>query len=295
MSLNDILGDNQTLSRDSNSPATQFDPPRQSRLLAFGAQNPRVGSQAASQSIPGAAQIPRLPQQSVDPLWPNQIRRPTESPVFVTTGSQQVSSDKNANLQHLLAAQYDMNNIVPNVESGSRRSMLESIAVQQGFPLVDDGPRSSVIDSGRSFTGPIDQIRTSSIPLSVVADRNAYMSVSDSLHNPSDIRGRNATPPTAPLSATSPISVFDNQLGGGQSAYSTGKGSRMAKHFEKHRESQSLSLGRASNIGMGANGILSGRQELQSFGNTPLGSEAKGYTDIIAMLTHSAQVIFYKH
>ncbi|KAH8120141.1 hypothetical protein DFH11DRAFT_1558531 [Phellopilus nigrolimitatus] len=275
-----IHGDAQTLvNKDVTSPSITFDPPRQSRLLAFGAHNAKTTAQPAPQSALAAAQMGRLQQQSMDPLRPNQ-RRPSVSPVFPHSVSHQSGLDKASLQQHILASQYDM-----NVDNMPRRSAHESAGPHS--LTFENAPRSGFpMDASREFANNGDMTRSSSIPLSSASDRAAFISPSDALHHLSDVR-RNPTPPTAGFNATSPISPFDNQMSSAQSTYSTGKGSRMAKHFEKARESHTVNLGRALHQGMGANGA--GRQVPQGFNNALGGAENRNIDDLLTMLNNSAQ------
>ncbi|KAI5122602.1 hypothetical protein M0805_004816 [Coniferiporia weirii] len=272
----------QMAAKDANPPEASFDPPRQSRLLAFGAQSTKVPAQPTPQSASAAVQMSRL--QQLDPLWPGQ-RRPSASPVFPQhSASQQSGLEKAGIQQHILAGQYDFNVI----ETIPRRTALEATGAHS--LTFENAARSGMLtDSSKEYNGG-DMARSSSIPLTGAPDRAAFISQSDALHHLSDLR-RNPTPPTAGLGTTSPISPFDNQLGGGQSSYSSGKGSRMAKHFEKMRDphSQTMNINRVNNPGMGSNGMLPGRQEHQAFGNPLGGAESRNIQDLLTMLSNSAQ------
>ncbi|THH03828.1 hypothetical protein EW145_g5972 [Phellinidium pouzarii] len=272
--------DLQNMNKDSNSPQVPFDPPRQSRLLAFGAQSAKIPAQPTPQSASAAVQMSRL--QQLDSLWPNQ-RRPSASPVFQQhPASQQPGLDKANMQQHMLAGQYEFN-IVDNIP---RRTAVEATGIHSSS--YDNVARIHA-DSSREFNSG-DVSHSSSIPLTSASDRAAFISQSDALHYLSDIR-RNPTPPISGFGATSPISPFDNQQGGGQSSYSSGKGSRMAKHFEKLRDphSQTTNMGRVNNPSMNSNGGMPGRQEYQVYGNSLGGAENRNIQDLLTMLNNSAQ------
>ncbi|EJD04137.1 uncharacterized protein FOMMEDRAFT_146175 [Fomitiporia mediterranea MF3/22] len=264
--------------KDAPSSATVFEPPRQSRLLAFGAQNTKAPAQPSPQSAAAAVQMGRL--QQMDPLGPNQ-RRPSASPAMPLSASQQTAIDR-ANLQQQLLAsgQLDMN----IAEHVSRRSVPESAGHN---PLAFDNATRSVglMEVNKEFHNG-DALR-SSVPLSA-SERGAFSSQADSLLHLSDVR-RNLTPPTASYGVTSPISPFESQMNGGQTTYSSGKGSRMAKHFEKQRDPV-MNVGRnVPNVGMGTNSMAPNRQEQQTL-NTQAGSgENRNIQDLLTMLNNSAQ------
>lgn len=261
-----------------NKDATAFDPPRHSRLLAFGAQNTKVTAQPSPQRAAAAVQMGRL--QQIDSSWPNQGRT-SVSPSIPLSASQHSGVDRTNLQQQLLAGgQLDIN-AANNVSS---RSGLESATHNS---MVFDNPSrlGHIVDLNRDFNN-YDANR-SSIPLSA-SERTAFKTQPDSLHHLADAR-RNPTPPTGNYGVSSPISPYENQMGGGQNSYSTGKGSRMAKHFERQRDQ--VNVGRnVPNAAAVANGMMSNRQEQQSF-NGPVGNgESRNIQDLLTMLNNSAQV-----
>lgn len=246
--------------KDTNQ-QPQFDPPRQSRLLAFGAQA-RSPAQPTPQSASAVAQMNHL-QQQLDPTWPGQ-RRPSVSPVIPQQSNPQQGLDRvNASNN-----QYDIN-VLENMQRRGTAS--------QGLMYDNRLPDLEVMN--REFGRG-----------SMSSERAALLAQAEALQQLNDNR-RHPTPPGASFNATSPVSPFDNQLIGNQSSYSSGKGSRMAKHFERARDpAQGQSVNRLNNAVLGANGGLAARQE-QQLSNHALGPpENRNIQDLLTMLNNSAQV-----
>lgn len=267
----------ETATKDPPASAAPFDPPRTSRLLAFGSQSAKVTAQPSPQSAAAAVQMNRL--QQMDPLWPNQ-RRTSVSPAMPHSAPQQAAFDKPVlqQQQMLAGSQLDMN----VAENLSRRPGLETLGYN---PLYENAPRSAnALDAPREIAN-ID-IGRSSIPLSA-SERTVFMSQPESLQHLSDVR-RNPTPPTAGYGITSPISPFDSQMGGAQNTYSSGKGSRMAKHFERQAL---INAGRNVPLsGLGPNGMIQNRQEPPPLNNPIAPGEGRNLQDLLTMLNNSAQV-----
>lgn len=263
-----VTNENVLGSKDILSPTSSFDPPRQSRLLAFGAQNGRPVAQPMPQNTATAAQMNRLQQN--EQLWPNQ-RHSSTSPAISIPSSQQQGIDKSSAMLQTQMGQFDNVNI-------NRQMGLES-SVQPSL-VFDNMARSSLpLDNGREFMNP--ELNRSSLPLSSLGDRGAYISPSDGIHQLADPR-RNPSPPIGGFGVTSPISPIDGSLGS-QTTYASGKGSRMAKHFERQRET--VNTGRNPQAPM--NGVIPGRQEPQ----VPLvPNENRNIQDLLTMLNNSAQV-----
>ncbi|KAL5519113.1 hypothetical protein ACEPAH_796 [Sanghuangporus vaninii] len=268
----------ETVNKDAPGSTASFDPPRTSRLLAFGAQSTKVTAQPSPQSAAAAVQMNRL--QQMDPLWPNQ-RRTSVSPAMPHSASQQAMFDKPVMQQQMLTGgQFDMN----VSENLSRRPGLDSLGYN---PLYENAPRSAnALDASREITN-IDTGR-SSIPLSA-SERTVFMSQSDSLQHLADAR-RIPTPPTAGYGVTSPISPFDSQMSNTQNSYSSGKGSRMAKHFERQRDQSLINVGRNPPLsGLGPNGMMQNRQEQTPTNNPMAAGEGRNLQDLLTMLNNSAQ------
>lgn len=259
-----------SLAKDANQQAS-FDPPRQSRLLAFGAQSMKAPAQPTPQSASAAAQMNRL--QQLDPPWPGQ-RRPSVSPVMP-----QQSNPQQSNLDRFggQGNQYDLG-VIENMQ----RRPAAGALVSHGLPY-DNRP----LDIGEL---PGRDLGRNSISLATNADRAAFLAQAEALQQLNDIR-RHPSPSNAPYNTTSPVSPFDSHLTGNQSSYSSGKGSRMAKHFERARDSsQGLPINRLNSAVLGVNGGVPNRQDHQ-MSNTGLGPpENRNIQDLLTMLNNSAQV-----
>lgn len=265
--------------RETVSPSVPFEPPRQSRLLAFGTQN----SKNANQSLQGSSAQPRLPQQAIDPLYPNN-HRASASPVFHTV-PQQVLLDRSGVHPNMTQGQFDGNIMRGNIENAPRHRNFDN-GIHPGFPQ-HEGQRSNYLAEGSResalLANQLDSIRAGpTISLSNINDRGGFPLQQESMHI-SDLRVGNPTPPTG-FGAASPVNSFDGQSGG---AYSTGKGSRMAKHFEKTRDTNPQGSGRGQTPMLTPNGSVHLRQESQGMGNA---IEGRNLTDLLNMLNHSAQV-----
>lgn len=272
-----VASQGDTANKDTVSSAPPFDPPRTSRLLAFGARDAKVTVQPSPQSAAAAVQMGRL--QQMDPLRPNQ-RRPSASPVIPLSASQQTAFEK-PNLQQQVPLENHFDTII--TDNSGRRVSLEQLG--HGSGLYESAPRSAnPLDTNREILN-IDLARSSgSLGIS---ERTGFISQSESLHHLVDTR-RNPTPPTANYGVVSPISPFEGQLGNGQNTYATGKGSRMAKHFERQRD-QSFSAPR--NVpNAGSNGMFSNRQEQLLHANQLASGESRNIQDLLTMLNNSAQV-----
>lgn len=259
-------------SRDIVSPVANFDPPRQSRLLAFGAQNAKASPQSQPQE---SAQLTRLQSE----VLPSTLRRPSASPTIPVSASHQSILEKPRAQQQSFGG-------LPELHGGdelARRMMLSSGST----PLSLENGRISnpnLPEFNRDFRGN-DALR--SAPISGFGDRGGYLNQSDVFQS-SDIR-RNATPPNSGFSLTSPVSPFEGQPINNQTTYSTGKGSRMAKHFVDKQRDPGIGMNRLSqgqNPGMN---IPLSRVEQPSFNNAGPGGK-RDINDLLAMLNNSAQV-----
>lgn len=299
------------INRDAQTPSSSFDPPRQSRLLAFGAQSRNAAqtglpAQLGASAGIGIAQTPEnvpftgtgtsegldaanLSRQPAEPHWATS--RTTTSPSFPHSFAQQGVTDRSS-----ILGQQPLGSSIPNVDNLSRLQDQELSHL-----LLNDNPslRSHFAAEGirDQFNIPnnarplVSDSRSTSISLTGNDRVMGFVSPSEALHQ-LDGRGRNGTPPAAPFGSTSPISPYDGQV---QPAMSVGKGSRMAKHFERvNRETPALNgMARGQmNQGMGMGG-----REQQGL-NMPLGAgQARNIADLLTMLNNSAQVrtsfVFY--
>lgn len=288
------------INRDAQTPSS-FDPPRQSRLLAFGAQS-RNTAQTALPSQQGASSgigLTRTPEnvsfanapegleasilsrQSVEPSWATS--RTTSSPSFAQSFAQPVGTDRSS-----IIGQHALNSTIPNTENFSRlqNQELSQLLLNDNTTLRSNFGMEALRDQfgvPNHTRPPISDSRSTSISLSGNERVMGFVSPSEGLHQ-LEGRGRNGTPPAAPFGSTSPISPYDGQV---QPALSVGKGSRMAKHFERVNREVPTPNGMARvqmNQGMG----IPGREQQV---NTPPGAgQARNIADLLTMLSNSAQV-----
>lgn len=265
--------------KENLSPSIPFEPPRQSRLLAFGSQAVKAGNTHSQ----GPTSQPRLPQPAIDPLYANG-HRASVSPVF-QSGSQQIIHER-SNFAHMLPGQLEASLLRGNVENVHRRSALESVGIHQGYNGID-GPRPQNMTGGARdpaiLASQLESLRPGSISLSNVNDRRGYQLQQEAMHHMSDLRVGNPTPTS--FGAASP--VFDGPAGNAQASYSVGKASRMARHFEKSREAQAMGASHQQNAMAPPNGSVHLGRESQGVDNA---QEGKNITDLLTMLNNSAQV-----
>ena len=164
----------------------------------------------------------------------------------------------------------------------SRRIGMDSSAFN---PLAIEGGRlinPNLSELNRDYKSN-DPLR--SAPITGLSERAGYPSQND-FFQPADIR-RNVTPPNSQFTL-SPVSPYEGQVLNNQTTYSAGKGSRMAKHFEKQRD---INVGQSRNApmqNMGLNALPNRHEQPPQSSNVAAGG--RNIQDLLTMLSNSAQV-----
>ena len=258
-----------------------FEPPRQSRLLALGAQSSKS---LHTPSLPTVVQAPPPSQQPMETLlWNGQL--PAVTPAFP---AQQGVLEKPV-ATPAARRQLDMSN---QMLQGMETNSGPRVASRESGTFVQYDPTSRLaMDAVRDVSGfsGVDVSRTSSAGHPLAPERNVAYSAEGFHQIP---EGRNGVP-TPPLGGynSGPMTPFDNAPAAAPS-YASGKGSRMAKHFERSRENQITNIVR-THAGNTSGTPLIGRQDSPVFTGPQIGAggaEQRNITDLLAMLNSSAQV-----
>lgn len=267
--------DTQTMSKEVPSPTVTFDPPRQSRLLAFGAQASKPSPQPNMQNAAAAAQLNRLQSEA----FPSALRRPSASPTIPVSASQRIVLDR-TRLQQTPVNGYSKHH---NGDDMARRLALDSGGYN---PLAFESGHLSNPNLSELSREVKNSDALRSPPVSGLNERVGYLPQSD-FFQVSDIR-RNTTPPNSSYAVTSPVSPFEGQMSGNQTTYSSAKGSRMAKFWKEPRDTIAGSNRGVQGQGVGMNAAAT-RVEQPALNNNVSGG-TRNIQDLLTMLNNSAQV-----
>ncbi|TDL28665.1 hypothetical protein BD410DRAFT_781186 [Rickenella mellea] len=255
-----------------SSPVAQFEPPRQSRLLALGSKvSPQIPQQAPSETFWSGSQMISAPMATQQNSH-RQVKLPTGIP---PPGNPDM-----------------LNRFGQGMYTKPSQQTMDGDGVHsmRAFPQVDHHmssiqPTDAFPDGGHS---------------SSIIDRLAYSSHVDSPQQVGDARVMsNSTPPTAgSLTQTvNHASTFDGQAGTTSANFAMGKGSRFAKFFDDKSKIGASALGDGRGqpaVGGAPSATTSPRQENPAFNTMPNMSTSgvsngRNFGDILAMLNNSAQ------
>ena len=238
--------------------------------------------------VPAALPTQQQPVETV--LWNGQL--PTVTPAFPT---QQGGLAKIDVAPVTLRQQLDKTGgLVQGIDIAST-SRLPVVRDSTQFAQFENQVR--LLDAARespSFTGTpgLESSRASSVNHPATLDRaNVFVAGSDNFHQISEMHNGVPTPPLSTGFNASPLSPYDSQMNATGTSYASGKGSRMAKHFEKSRENQMQNIVRAQTATYSGTPPI-GRQDSPVFNGQAGGTapEQRNISDLLAMLSNSAQV-----